>query len=219
MEEESSDLPANQEKKRRKRRKKKKGVEEGGSETASAVKSSTEEPSDTSTGEAPEERTDASSSTGVPSGTKNLEDVQLNGAGGHSPQTPGRKRNKRNLKSEAAKADVSSVAGGTLKDAPTPATNVQEGPPQVEEEENLSVTAEKKRKKKKKQLSATADAGGSSAAPPPEQREGASQVKRKKIPVVFEFEADELQTFSNGEEDETANAVSPKSHRIRRRTG
>lgn len=204
MEEESADLPANQEKRKRKRRKKKKGVEEGGS----AVKSSTEEPSDGSTG-APEERTDASSITGVPSGTKNLEDTQVNGAGEHGPQTPGKKRN---LKRDAAEADVSS--GGTLKDAPTAAANVQEEPPQEEEEENLSVTAEKRRRRRrKKQLPATTtDAGGSS--------EGASQVKRKKIPVVFEFEADELQTFSNGDaEDEAANAVSPKSRRIKCRIG
>ncbi|XP_029682957.1 ribosomal RNA processing protein 1 homolog A isoform X3 [Takifugu rubripes] len=199
VEEESADLPANQEKRKRKSRKKKKKAVEGGG----SAESTTQEPSDR--GEAPEERT-ASSITAVPSGTKDLEDVQVNG-GQHGPPTPGKKRNKRNLKREAEKADVPPVTGGTLKEAPTPATDVQEEPPQ--EEENVSVTAEKKKKKKKRRVSAPTGAEGRREAPPEEQREGAPQVRRRKIPVVFEFEADELQTSTGDAGDGTANAQTP----------
>lgn len=183
MEEESADLPASQEKRKsRKKKKKKKGAGEG------PVRSSAHEPSDGDAG-ACEETTDASSITGVPPGT---EDAQVDGAGEHAPQPPGRKRR---------------LEGGGGAPAPAPATSVQEEPPQGEE---LSVTPEKKKKRRrKKQLCArTPAAEGSREAPPPPEEEpaGAPQVRRKKIPVVFEFEADELQASNGHAGDQAASA-------------
>lgn len=231
--EESSDLPVNHEKKKRKsRKKKKKGVEEGGSEQMkpqnSAVKTTTEEePSDRFPGEeAPElqDGTNASSMTDDAPSEKTL--AQANSAGEHRPQTPGKKRKKRNVNRGAPNVDVSSVTEETadvdtaeasmVEAAPTPAKKKksQVETPQLEEEQKITlVVAEKKKKKKKKPLATTVGADGETEAAPEDQSEGSTsgkKKKKKKIPVVFEFEADELQMFSNGDAEETAKAVSPK---------
>lgn len=230
--EESADLPANHEKKKRKsRKKKKKGVEEGGSDQMkpqnSAVKGTTEEePSDRFPGEeAPElqDGTNTSSITDDAPSEKNL--VQVNSVGEDRPQTPGKKRKKRNVNRRAPNVDVSSVTeettdvdnaeASTVKAAPTPAKKKkgQVETPQLEEEQKITLMmAEKKKKKKKKPLAMEVGADGETEAPPEDQSGGSTSVKKKKkkIPVVFEFEADELQTFSNGDADEMAKAVSPK---------
>lgn len=185
----------------------------------------TEEPSDgVPREEAPElqDRTNTSSITDDVPSEKNL--AQVNSAGEHRPQTPGKKRKKRNVNRGATNVDVSSVSeettevdnaeASTVKAAPTPEKKKkrQVETPQLEEEQKIThMMAEKK--KKKKPLATKVGADGETEAAPEDQSEGSTsgkKKKKKKIPVVFEFEADELQMVSNGDADETAKAVSPK---------
>lgn len=214
MKEKSTDSASQKKRKRKRGKKKKKSTEEGGCRQSqpenAAVKTTEEEPSERFRGD---ETCELQERTSVPSEKKKLEEVQLR-AGGHGPaaQTPGTKRK---IKRRAAQnGHIPSANEETaVTRAPTPAKKkkIQEEASRVEEEDGISMVTAVRKKRKKRKLPAAkikADSKDEATAPPEVKTQGStSEKKKKKIPVVFEFEADELQNFTNGDTTE-ATAVS-----------
>ena len=186
-EEKSDDAAASHQKKKRKRKKKRAAVGEN-----SAEKTTEEEPSRGLGGENAAELQDR---TNV-SAEKKAEDVELSGA-----NAPGKKRKRREKRRRAAAPGQEDTAG-THATTPTKKTKIQQEIPQGEGEDGISmVTAGKE----EEELLAVEVAGEDEATVPPQaQSKGSpSKQKKKKIPVVFEFEADELQDVASGDAEET----------------